>query len=602
MRISLTLLSFLLVFGACERVQKPAEETPDVATFLADYNAKYQELLAESSEAEWKANTYIMEGDTATENWVMASGKAMADFTGSKENIDAATEYLKQEDLTDLQIRQLNAILYSAGSNPATAGDIIEKKIKASNDQNNALFSFKFTINGDTVDANYIDSVLDKSDDLDMRLKTWEASKEVGVGLKDGLVNLQGLRNESVRALGYKDYFQYQVSDYGMEESKEMLDMCKTMVNDIWPLYRELHTWARYSLAEKYGTEVPEMLPAHWLPNRWGQDWTGLVEVEGLDVDKALSEKSAEWITKQGEEFYVSLGFERLPQSFYDKSSLYPAPDGVEWSKNNHASAWHMNNDQDVRSLMSIVPNTRWWGTALHELGHIYYFLEYSNDDVPIILRGGANRGYHEAMGSLLGLAAMQQPFLENRGLLEKGLELDQTKVLLKEALEFAVLLPWGAGVMTEFEYELYSNELSKDQLNAKWWELKQKYQGIAPPTERGEEFCDAASKTHINNDAAQYYDYAISNILLFQFHDHIAKKILKQDPHATDYWGSKETGEWLASIMRPGATVDWNQHLVDHLGNGMSATPMLEYFEPLMEWLKKENEGREHTLPESVS
>ena len=260
-----------------------------------------------------------------------------------------------------------------------------------------------------------------------------------------------------------------------------------------------------------------------------------------------------------------------------------------------------MNNDQDVRSLMSIVPNTRWWGTALHELGHIYYFLEYSNDDVPIILRGGANRGYHEAMGSLLGLAAMQQPFLENRGLLEKGLEVDQTKVLLKEALDFAVLLPWGAGVMTEFEYELYSNELPKDQMNAKWWELKRKYQGIAPPSERGEEFCDAASKTHINNDAAQYYDYAISNILLFQFHDHIAKKILKQDPHATDYWGSKETGKWLASIMRPGATVDWNQHLVDHLGTGMSATPMLEYFEPLMKWLKKENEGREHTLPESV-
>ena len=573
-----------------------------VDEFLVEYNATYQELLAESSEAEWKANTYIMEGDTATENWVMKSGKAMADFTGSAANTDAATEYLKQEGLTDLQTRQLNAILYMAGSNPEAAGDLIEQKLKASNDQNNALFSFKFTIDGDTVDANYIDSVLDKSDDLDMRLKTWEASKEVGVGLKDGLMNLQGLRNETVRALGYKDFYHYQVSDYGMETSEDMLEMCKQMNRDIWPLYRELHTWARHTLAEKYSTEVPEMLPAHWLPNRWGQDWTGLVEVEGLDVDKALGEKSAEWITKQGEEFYVSLGFERLPQSFYDKSSLYPAPGGVEWSKNNHASAWHMNNDQDVRSLMSIVPNTRWWGTALHELGHIYYFLEYSNPDVPVILRGGANRGYHEAMGSLLGLAAMQQPFLENRGLLEKDLEVDQVKVLLKEALDFAVLIPWGAGVMTEFEYELYANELSKDQMNAKWWELKRKYQGIEAPSERGEEFCDAASKTHINNDPAQYYDYAISNILLFQFHDHIAKNILKQDPHATDYWGSTETGEFLASLMRPGATVDWSDHLNAHVGSGMSATPMLEYFEPLMDWLKKENEGREHTLPESIS
>lgn len=594
-------ISAAAVIG-CQSPQEDSTPQKSVDDFLTEYNGTYQELLAESSEAEWKANTYIMEGDTATENWVMASGKAMADFTGGAANTDAATVYLSQEGLSDLQTRQLNAILYMAGYNPEAAGDLIEQKLKASNDQNNALFSYKFTINGDTVSANYIDSVLDKSDDLDLRLKTWEASKEVGVGLKDGLMNLQGLRNETVRALGYEDFYHYQVSDYGMEKSEDMLEMCKQMNRDIWPLYRELHTWARHTLAKKYATEVPEMLPAHWLPNRWGQDWTGLVNVEGLDVDKALSEKSAEWITKQGEEFYVSLGFERLPQSFYDKSSLYPAPDGVDWSKNNHASAWHMNNNQDVRSLMSIVPNTRWWGTALHELGHIYYFLEYSNPDVPVILRGGANRGYHEAMGSLLGLAAMQQPFLENRGLLEKGLEVDQVQVLLKEALDFAVLIPWGAGVMAEFEYELYANELSKDQMNAKWWELKRKYQGIEAPTERGEEFCDAASKTHINNDPAQYYDYAISNILLFQFHDHIAKNILKQDPHATDYWGSKETGDFLASLMRPGATVDWSDHLKAHVGSGMSATPMLEYFAPLMDWLKQENEGREHTLPETIS
>ena len=411
-----------VAFIGCQSSQTEQAAKQTVDEFLVEYNAKYQELLAESSEAEWKANTYIMEGDTATENWVMQSGKAMADFTGSAANTDAATEYLNQEGLTDLQKRQLNAIIYMSGSNPEAAGELIEQKIKASNDQNNALFSFKFTIDGDTVDPNYIDSVLEKSDDLDMRLKTWESSKEVGKELKDGLHNLQGLRNETVRALGYNDYFHYQVSDYGMETSEDMLEMCKQMNRDIWPLYRELHTWARYTLAEKYGKEVPEMLPAHWLPNRWGQDWTGLVEVEGLDVDKALAEKSAEWITKQGEEFYVSLGFERLPQSFYDKSSLYPAPVGVEWSKNNHASAWHMNNDQDVRSLMSIVPNTRWWGTALHELGHIYYFLEYSNEDVPVILRGGANRGYHEAMGSLLGLAAMQQPFLKTVDFWRKAL------------------------------------------------------------------------------------------------------------------------------------------------------------------------------------
>lgn len=320
-------------------------------------------------------------------------------------------------------------------------------------------------------------------------------------------------------------------------------------------------------------------------------------------MDEPLADKNAEWVVEQGEAFYMSLGFDALPQSFWDKSSLYPAPAGADWSKNNHASAWHMNNDNDVRTLMSITPNTEWWETTLHELGHIYYFLEYSNEDVPLILREGANRGYHEAMGSLIGLASLQQPFLEERGLMEPGLELDEMQLMLKEALNFAVLIPWGAGVMAEFEYELYANDLSEDEFNAMWWELKEKYQGIEAPTDRldADGYCDAASKTHINNDPAQYYDYAISNILLFQFHDHIAKNILGQDPHATNYWGNTEVGDFMKSLQHPGATVDWDEHLVNHLGTGMSAKPMLDYFTPLLEWLKVQNEGREYTLPETL-
>ena len=154
---------------------------------------------------------------------------------------------------------------------------------------------------------------------------------------------------------------------------------------------------------------------------------------------------------------------------------------------------------------------------------------------------------------------------------------------------------------MTEFENALYAENLPKDKFNEKWWELAKKYQGMVPPSERGEEFCDAASKTHINNDAAQYYDYAVSYILLFQFHDHIAKNILKQDPHATNYFGSKEVGTFLYDIMKQGSNCDWNEVLKENLGSGMSAKPMLDYFAPLMEYLKEQNEGRSYTLPESI-
>jgi peptidyl-dipeptidase A len=597
LKIFIGLLSIIITVGCSQesRIQK------DVEAFLDNYNKEYQKYGFEWNEGEWALNTKIVEGDTITSKNAQEAQSRYAKFTGSKENIEKATMYLRSKDkLTELQVRQLNRVLYLAASNPETAGEIVKEKIKADTKQTELLYGFDFKLNGKSISTNEIDDLLGKEKDVNKRLKVWEASKEVGIGLKDGLANLQQLRNKSVQALGYDDFFTYQVSDYGMSV-QEMNDVCLGMIKDIWPIYRELHTWARYNLAEKYGEDVPEMLPAHWLPNRWGQDWKKLVQTEGVDLDENLKQYSSEWIVEKGEEFYVSLGFEKLPQSFWDLSSLYPAPPDAGYKKNNHASAWHMNFDNDVRSLMSVIPNTRWWRTSLHELGHIYYFIAYTNPDVPMILREGANRGYHEAIGSLIGLASLQHPFLEQMGLMPKGIKVDKIQALLKEALENVVFIPWSAGVMTEFEYELYSNELPKDQFNKKWWELKKKYQGIVPPYERGEDYCDASSKTHINNDAAQYYDYAISYVLLFQFHDYIATKILNQDPHATNYYGNKEVGNFLYNLMYPGASVDWREHLNASIGSDMSAKPMVDYFEPLMDWLMEQNKGRKHTLPESL-
>lgn len=131
-----------------------------------------------------------------------------------------------------------------------------------------------------------------------------------------------------------------------------------------------------------------------------------------------------------------------------------------------------MDDDKDVRSLMSVEPNTEWWGTVLHELGHIYYYTTYSTPQVPIIFRSGANRGYHEAMGSLIGLASLQKAFLQERGMVDKKVRVDETQLLLREALDYIVHIPWGAGVMTHFEHELYSKNLPPDQLNSEWWKL----------------------------------------------------------------------------------------------------------------------------------
>ncbi len=591
------LLAGMMLLAAC--APAPQALQAQAQKFLDDYTARFKELSYAAAQAEWASNTKIVEGDTINAHNTRVANEALAAFTGSVENIARARHFLKERDkLTPLQVKQLQMILYKAADKPQTVAEVVKARIAAEAAQTEKLFGFTFQIAGKPVTTNDIDNLLKTSTDLNQRLQAWEASKEVGKQLKDGLANLQRLRNQTVQALGYADYFSYQVSDYGMtvDEMKALMD---NLVRELRPLYRELHTYARYELAKKYGAPVPALLPAHWLPNRWAQDWSPMINVAGFDLDAALKDKSAEWIVRQAEEFYVSLGFERMPASFWEKSSLFPLPAEAPYKKNNHASAWHLDLEQDIRALMSIEPNAEWYETTHHELGHIYYYMSYTNDQVPPLLREGANRAYHEAIGSMLGLASMQKPFLQGRGLLPAQVQSDEMQALLKEALNYIVFIPFSAGTMSRFEYELYAKNLPPEQFNQRWWELVEKYQGVVPPGPRGEEYCDAASKTHINDDAAQYYDYALSFILLYQLHDHIATKILQQDPRATNYYGNKEVGKFLADIMRPGASRDWREVLKEKTGEDLSAKAMLRYFAPLLDYLKKENAGREHTLAE---
>lgn len=594
--VAALLVAMSAILASCgNNTVKQAQE------FVDNYTKTYQKLYYASNLAEWAANTHIVEGDTTNAYNSRKAQEAMAEFTGSTENIDQARKFLKDRArMPDLLARQLDAILYEAANNPQTVPDLVKKRIKVETESEETLFGFDFKVEGKSVSTNDIDDMLKTETDLTKRHEAWEASKEVGKALKTDLAELQEYRNKTVQALGYKDYFTYQVSEYGMT-TDEMRQEMQGFIRDIWPLYRELHTWARYTLAAKYGVkDVPDMIPADWLPNRWGQDWTPMVQVKGLDLDAKLKSKTAEWLPKQAESFYVSLGFDSLPASFWKNSSLYPPPPGADWKKNNHASAWHMDLDGDVRSLMSIIPNAEWYQTVHHEFGHIYYFMSYSRPGVPILLRKGANRAFHEAIGSLMGLAAMQRPFMEDIGLFPQGEPGDQTQALLKEALDFVVFIPWSAGVMTDFEWALYGQNLPPDQFNSKWWELKKEYQGIVPPETRGDEYCDPATKTHIINDAAQYYDYAISYVLLLQFHDYIATQILHEDPHATDYYGKKAIGDFLKPILQAGGTKDWRKLTRDAMGSDLSAKPMLHYFDPLMTYLKEQNKGRKYTLPES--
>lgn len=605
MKLFHSLFLFILVFAGCTAQAPSAPAEPSVTpaqlqtqadTFLKKFNAEFQKLYYETSKAEWLANTDVKEEN---DKKLVEAEKNMSHYVGSKGVIDTTRHFLaRKKDLTDLQVRQLDSIWSLASHYPSAIKDTVDELIAAEAKQSNNLYSFEFraNLNGkdSTLTPNDIDRILNESKDPLERQKIWEASKEVGKVLKDGLDNLKNLRNKVARAMGHSSFYGLEVSNYGMT-AKEMTELMDKVLEELHPLYRELHTYARYELATRYGQAVPEYLPAHWLANRWGQNWPGLVQA--VDLNPLFKNKSPEWIVKQAEQFYVSMGFPKLPNVFWEKSDLYQLPKDATRKKNTHASAWHLDIDQDLRSLMSVESNMDWFGTTHHELGHIYYFQAYSKPEIPVMLREGANRAFHEGVGTLIGMAAGQAAYLKEIGLLAKDAQVDKISWLLDQAMEHVVFMPWGAGTMTRFEYELYEQDLPKDQFNKRWWEIVKKYQGIVPPTDRGNEFADAASKTHINDDPAQYYDYAISELILFQLHEHICSNILKQHPSDCNYYGSKETGAYLKSILELGSTRDWRAVLKEKTGSDLSAKAMLRYFEPLMEYLKKVNAGRKHTI-----
>jgi peptidyl-dipeptidase A len=573
----------LLALAQASPVQDRADR------FLELVNASYKGLYYVASQAQWDAATDVTPAhDAAAET----AGRAMAAFTGNPALINEAKALLKERaDLAPLTVRQLERVLLNAAEAPMTNPALVKARIAAETEQSSVLNSFEFQLDGRPITANEIDNRLGTSTDLKQRQAVWEASKLSGPALKPGLVKLRGLRNGVAQELGHPDYFALQVASYGMT-TDEMVRMQDQFMKELRPLYLQLHTWVKYELAKKYGQPVPKRIPAHWLTNRWSQNWTGLVDAANLD--DRFAGRSPEWVVKSAEEFYKGLGFPSLPATFWERSDLYPLEPGDTRKKNSHASCWQLDLESDIRSLMSVEPNSRWFETTHHELGHGYYFMSYTRPAVPPLLRIGANPAFHEAMGSLIGLAAGQVPYLQSVGILPADYKADKIAFLLNDALANAVpFIFWSSGTMTHWEADVYAKGLPEDEWNARWWQYVRDLQGVDPPTERGEQFCDACTKTHINDNPAYYYSYAIANVLVFQMHDHIARRILHQDPRSCNYANNKEVGAWLKSVMEKGGTEDWRTVLREATGEDLSTRAMVDYFAPLMSWLQEQNKGR---------
>jgi len=564
-----------------------AQERAD--QFLALVNSSYQALYRVNSEAQWKAVTDVTPAhDAASET----AGKAYAAFNGNPAVIREAQDLLKRStELEPLTVRELKQVLLNAGEGPMTNPFLVGRRIESETRQASLLNSFQFKLNGKPITANEIDNLLNSSNDLAQRKAVWEASKEIGPALQVNLMILQNLRNGVAGELNYPNYFALQVAAYGMT-TDEMVKMNEQFMNDLRPLYLQLHTWAKYKLAEKYHRPVPNKIPAHWLNNRWAQNWTGLVE--SANLDSYFKGKTAEWIAKTAEDFYLGLGLKPLGGSFWAKSDLYPVPPGNPRKKNTHASCWHIDLENDIRSLQSIEPNSQWFFTAHHELGHGHYFQAYTRPEVPPLLRIGANPGFHEGIGELIALASSQVPYLQAKGILPADFKADKTAFLLDDALARSVpFIFFASGTMTHWEADVYAHQLEPDGWNKRWWKYVSEFQGVEPPSERGEKWADYATKSHINDTPAYYYNYAVATVLKFQLHDYIARQILHQPPQSCNYAGNKEVGAWLQEILEKGGTEDWREVLKDATGEDLSTRAMVEYFQPLMAWLEEQNKGR---------
>ena len=586
-------ISTLLLLAAQGAGKTTALER-EARAFLDTVTGLLQPAETVASEAAWRAAIDVTEPHTAAR---AASEKVVASLAGSRTVIERSKAFLnRRTELTESTARQLDKLLLAAADSPATLPDVVEKRIETESNQRAKLDGYVFCLDpqpnwkcAHPLSANDIDEILRKSRVLKDRERAWTASKESGRILKPGLIELVALRNQVARELGHSSFFALQVADYGMTVPEMMALMDNTLAA-AKPMFDGLHCYAKHALANRYKQPVPRLIPAHWIDNRWAQSWPGLVEKTSLDA--MFKDRSPAFIVRTAEDFYVSLGFPRLPESFWTKSDLYPVAANSPRLKNSHASAWHMDGEKDVRSLMSVLPNQQWFGTAHHELGHIYYYLAYARPEVPYLLRKGANRAFHEAVGEVARLASEQVPYLRKVGLVREGQTPDPAGWLLQSGMDFLVFLPFAAGTMTHFEHDLYEQELPANEWQTKWWQYTNQYQGVSAPKARDEALCDACTKTHINDDPAQYYDYALATLIKFQLHDHICTKLLKQDVRSCDYSGHEEVGKFLRGILSLGATKDWRKVMREATGEDISPRAMLDYFQPLLTDLAKRNTG----------
>jgi len=445
-----------------------------------------------------------------------------------------------------------------------------------------------------------LSKVLRISRNEDELREAWVGWHAVGAEMKDAYARYIELGNEGAREIGFADMGALWRSGYDMPPDAFEADV-ERLWQQVRPLYEQLHCYVRAQLRKTYGEEtVPASgpIPAHLLGNMWAQDWSHVYDLvapypdePSFDVTKKLEEGKWDAIrmVKLGEKFFTSLGFEPLPQTFWERS-LFVRP--RDRNVVCHASAWDVGSSGDLRIKMCIQPTEEDLVTIHHELGHNYYFQKYGK--LPILFQGSANDGFHEGIGDTIALS-VTPAYLQKVGLLDAVPENDHAALnqQMKIALEKVAFLPFGL-LIDKWRWDVQSGKTPKDRYNASWWELRRAYQGVEPPVERTEADFDPGAKYHVPA-STPYARYFLAHIYQFQFHRALCKVAGHEGPLTTcSIYGNKKAGEKLQAMLALGASRPWQEAMSVLDGEtSADASALLEYFEPLQKWLEEKNRGQ---------
>ena len=592
-------LGLVLILGACgqqdaDTVADPAPtETAD--EFVARANAELAELGRELEAAEWVRATYITL-DTA----VIASAASEKYAEWHSGMVKQALQYDDQE----LDAKTRRAInLLKLGTTLPTPADARKRKelTMIATDLEGMYGAGSYCRDdGDCRALPELEDVLANSRDYDALTDAWQGWRTIAPPMRAKYQRYVELVNEGANELGYGDLGEMWRAGFDMSPTDFEQETAR-LWEQVKPLYDELHCHVRAKLGETYGTDkVPQdgPIPAHLLGNMWSQGWSfiyDLVEpypgVADLDVDSTLKKKnfSPQEMVRSAENFYVSLGMPRLPDTFWERSQFTKPRDREVVC---HASAWGIDGGNDLRIKMCIKQTYDELRTIYHELGHNYYQGAYK--DQPRLFQGGANGGFHEAIGDTVTLSMTPQ-YLAEVGLVRAAGESEEAVInrQMQMALDKIAFLPFGK-LIDEWRWGVFSGDIAPDNYNTAWWELRTKYQGITPPVPRSEADFDPGAKYHVPANVS-YTRYFLAHILQFQFQ----RSLCEIAGHSGDLascsiFGDKEAGERFYAMMASGQSEPWQDALEKLTGTReMDATAIIDYFAPLMGYLEEQNEGR---------